>query len=179
MTCGEPHHACQAFGGAKVAKTKSQQEKIKDHDKLAVSAISDPRRVVGGLRQSKLRVTSTLIEMLEPGDRRFIALGWEGSLFVYDGWTEYTIKNAVVRDIFDNNNEIFALLGVDNARRGCGSDHILIDFAQGTIYAGDETCVEKFLEAEVDKQYQRSLLYVVVGSLSAEQPLDDDRCKAV
>lgn len=124
-------------------------------------------------------ITPALKELIRPGDRRFIALGWEGGLFVYDGWTEYTIKNVAIGDIFNDNNEILALLGVDNARRGCGSDRILIDFAQGTIYAGDETCVEKFLETVVDEQYQRSLLYVAVGSLSAEQPLDDDRCKAV
>ncbi len=156
---------------------KSQE--VKDRDKLMMLGANDTRRVIGELRQSELLVTSALMKMLEPGDRRFMALGWEDGFLVYDGWTEYIIENFSLEDIFGDSSEILALLRSNNSQCGCGSDHILIDFAQGTIYAGDETCVERFLEAVVDEQYQRSPLCVAVGSLDTGYPLDDDRCKAV
>lgn len=128
-----------------------------------------------GLVLLELPVIPALRELLKPGDRRCLALSWNEGICVYDGWTEYILDNLSPQDIFGNDLDKSSTFGAENLWRGCGNSHILIDFAQGTIYAGDETCVERFLEAVVDEQYQRSPLCVAVGSLDTGYPLDDDR----
>lgn len=132
---------------------KSQEEKTlkEDRGRRAMSTIDDARYVTGELRQSELLVTPALTELLEPGDRRFIALGWASSFCVYDGWTEYTL-NLSPQDVFGDGWGMLSGFMVENLHHGCESCRILIDFTQGTIHVGDEECVERLLDEVVDER---------------------------
>lgn len=157
---------------------KRQEEKIvKDHGRLAMSATDDTRLMFEELRQSDLPVTPALKELLEPGDRRFIALGWDNGLCVYDGWTEYALGDLSLKDLFGS-CAVSAVWGDGNAHHGCGRTHILIDFAQGIIYTGNEACVERILDEVVDEQYHHSPLAATLGSLAVRLPLDGNRREA-
>ena len=124
----------------------------------------------------ELPISQTLHTLLEPADRRFMALGWTGDgLCVYDGWTEYDLDDLSPRDIFGDSWAMPTAFGADNAHQGCGEGRILIDFAQGKIYAGDEMVVEEVLERVVAEQYYRSPLAQAFKSLEVRVPLDAGR----
>jgi hypothetical protein len=127
--------------------------------------------LLDGLIPVDVPVTLALARLLEPGDRRFMALGWANGLCVYDGWTEYTLGDLSLKDLFGSRG-MSAVLRAGNAYHGCERTHILIDFAQGIIYTGDEACVERILDEVVDEQYHRSLLAATLGSLAVRLPLD-------
>ncbi len=110
-----------------------------------------------------------MTSLLEPGDRRFMALGWAEGLCVYDGWTEYILGDLSPRDFFGDHSELFTAFGSGSAHQSCESVRVLIDFAQGTIYAGDEASVENFLEDVVDEHYRHSPLSAVLDSAVGEK----------
>ena len=133
--------------------------------------------LLDGLIPVDVPVTLALARLLEPGDRRFMALGWAEGFYVYDGWTEYTLDDLSPEDL-SSSCAVSAVLQAGNAHCGCGCTHILIDFAHGIIYTGDEACVESVLDEVVDQQYHRSLLAATLGSLAVGLPLDGNSSEA-
>lgn len=124
----------------------------------------------GTMTPVELSVNRVMKALLEPCDRRFVALSWiDGNLYVYDGWIEYTLEGLTPRDIFGDGWKMLLALRADLDPRGCGGDRILIDFAQGTIYVGDEMVVENFLEEVVDEHYRHSPLSAVLDSAVGEK----------
>ncbi len=139
---------------------------MKLSEKRSNSSDVDKRLPFNRLVRLELSVNRAMNLLLEPGDRRFMALGWDDGLCVYDGWTEYALRELSPRDIFGDHSELFAAFGSGNAYE---SVHVLIDFAQGTIYAGDEASVENFLEEVVDEYYRHSPLFAVLDSAVGEK----------
>ena len=120
---------------------------------------------ITGLTLYKLPVTPVLEELLEPGDRRFMALSWNGGLGVFDGWTEYALEVCPLRDVFGEERGFGAVFEAS----GLKIDALLIDFAQGQIWSGSEVEVEEILENAVGEWYRHSPLSAVLDSAVSEK----------
>ena len=154
---------------------ESRDDHLKDRSNAAVATTDDAERAAK-LRRTKLPVTSALTGRLEPGDRRFLALYWAEGLVVDDGWTEYTLGQVAPQDLFGP--DAAALLKTATTACGCGNPRLLIDFAQGIVYTGDEACVEEFLDDVVESRPCRLPLATPCGSSATRVPLDAASHKA-
>lgn len=154
---------------------ESRDDHPKNRSNAAVVTKDDAEHAAK-LRRTKLPVTSALTRRLEPGDRRFLALSWADGLLVDDGWTEYTLGHVAPQDLFGPGAA--ALLEAATTACGCENPRLLIDFAQGTVYTGDEACVEEFLDDVVESRPCRLPLATPCGSSATGVPLDDTGHKA-
>lgn len=154
---------------------ESRNDHPKNRSNAAVVTKDDAEHAAN-LHRTKLPVTSALTGRLEPGDRRFLALYWADVLLVDDGWTEYTLGNVAPQDLFGPSAA--ALLKAATTACGCGNPRLLIDFAQGIVYTGDEACVEEFLDDVVESRPCRLPLATPCGSSATGVPLDDTGHKA-